>query len=237
MVPKSGTDQFWGCQDIFRSLPEDHRSALVRAAEPVPFVRRQYLCREEDPQGGLWIIGSGYVLQTRAVPAKGEATVGLAGPGQLFGLLSMEGNRLRGLDTRGITSGLALRIPRQTVADLKSASPEFAALVSQHALKRLDSAYEALSEMSYERVEQRILAALLRVAEDYGSFVDDRVWVGVPLTRQEVADLAQTTVETVIRTLRKWEHSGCLTTVERQITLSKLSCLRSSVLAPKDALQ
>jgi len=62
-----------------------------------------------------------------------------------------------------------------------------------------------IEELSSGRVEQRLAALLLRLSSQFGVDRDDGTWVPIPLSRKDMANLCGTTVETAIRTARRFE--------------------------------
>jgi CRP-like cAMP-binding protein len=59
-------------------------------------------------------------------------------------------------------------------------------------------------------VEARLAAALLRLAKREGAHGDKGVTLPFHLTRQSLADMTGTTVETAIRILGRWIRDGVL---------------------------
>jgi len=67
-----------------------------------------------------------------------------------------------------------------------------------------------IRELSTERVERRIVRALLRVAQQAGRKVDQGVNIDLALTRQDLAEMAGTTIYTVSRTLTKLQSEDLI---------------------------
>lgn len=66
------------------------------------------------------------------------------------------------------------------------------------------------SALTSERVEKRIARTLLKLASQSGKKVDEGVLIGIPLSRQDVAEMTGTTLFTVSRTLKEWEREDIL---------------------------
>ena len=64
---------------------------------------------------------------------------------------------------------------------------------------------DRIRELSTARVERRIARVLLRLASHGGQKTDQGISIGLKLTRQDIAEMAGTTLFTVSRTLSKWE--------------------------------
>jgi CRP-like cAMP-binding protein len=63
-------------------------------------------------------------------------------------------------------------------------------------------------EMSTQQVEQRVAYALLRLAKQSGRKVEHGVEIDFPISRQDIAQMAGTTLHTVSRILSGWEQRG-----------------------------
>jgi CRP-like cAMP-binding protein len=77
---------------------------------------------------------------------------------------------------------------------------------------------EQKSCMIYEPAEQRLAQALMGLMKKFGAIV--------PLTRQELAEIAGTTHETAIRTLSRLAKDGIIRSSRGQLTILKADRLR-----------
>jgi CRP-like cAMP-binding protein len=86
----------------------------------------------------------------------------------------------------------------------------------------LQRAHETIRSMAVEKVERRVARVLLRLASASGERLDGgAVRITVPLSRQDIADMAGTVIETAIRTLSKFQKQGLVETREGHIVLLK----------------
>ena len=93
--------------------------------------------------------------------------------------------------------------------------------------RRLRGATDLICSLAVDRAEQRIARALLSLAANSGQFSDDGVTIEMPLTRQDVADMTGTTVETAIRTMSKFRQQGLIRAQRRRVVLADLERLQS----------
>lgn len=227
-------EETWLGTGPFCSLPMEQKKLLRAHAQTLDFARKQVLYAEDAAREYMWVIQAGFIQQTRRFGAEDQITVAVLGPGQIAGLLGFWTDSTFLLSARGLTSGRAIGVPMQLAFQLCRESPKFADIISRQAFARLAQAYESITEAGYDRVEQRILAVLLSIGAQYGSLAKNELRLDIPLTRQDIANLAHTTVETTIRTLRAWEKRGWMTTNERRIRLQQLDALKASILPAYD---
>jgi CRP/FNR family transcriptional regulator len=91
---------------------------------------------------------------------------------------------------------------------------EFFALLEQHPslvrglllglTQRLVELTNRLTEMTGGRVEARFARLFLKLADNVGRASADGTMIPMPLSRQELADLTGTTIETCIRIMSRW---------------------------------
>jgi len=84
---------------------------------------------------------------------------------------------------------------------------------------RLREAQEMIKSMAVERVERRIARILLKLAATTGSSSEEGIVIELPLTRQDIAEMAGTTVETAIRTMSKFRKKGLVQTKRGRVTI------------------
>ena len=79
---------------------------------------------------------------------------------------------------------------------------------------------ERYRELVTEKVEQRIARVLLRLAGQSGKRVEAGVLIELPFSRQDLAEMAGTTLYTVSRILSAWEKQGLITSGRERVTLT-----------------
>ena len=85
--------------------------------------------------------------------------------------------------------------------------------------ERMKSSHESLKNIALERVEARIAALLLKLASKIGKETGNGTLIDMRLTKQDVADMVGTTVETSIRTFSKFKKQGFLIDSDGKIIL------------------
>jgi CRP-like cAMP-binding protein len=68
------------------------------------------------------------------------------------------------------------------------------------------SLQQRYQELLTEKVEQRVAQALIRLTEQLGQPVPNGILIDLPLSREELAEIAGTTLYSVSRILSKWEE-------------------------------
>jgi CRP/FNR family transcriptional regulator len=119
-----------------------------------------------------------------------------------------------------------LQIPADAVAALAERHPS---VVRQLALvigRRLRSAHDSVTSLAVDPVEARLAAALLRLAAREGKADAQGARLAFHLTRQSLADMTGTTVETAIRIMSRWQRDGLVRDEAGRLVLLDLDALQ-----------
>ena len=84
---------------------------------------------------------------------------------------------------------------------------------------RLREAEARLRDLQTERVERRIARTLVRLASQAGIRTERGIELALPLSRQDLAELAGTTLSTASRTLSGWDSRGIVASGRERITI------------------
>jgi CRP-like cAMP-binding protein len=82
-----------------------------------------------------------------------------------------------------------------------------------------------LMELATERVQRRVARTLLRLAEQTGKNGRDGLLIDLPLSRQEIAEMAGTTLYTVSRILRQWQREGVIHAGRERVVIGNAHAL------------
>jgi CRP/FNR family transcriptional regulator len=93
--------------------------------------------------------------------------------------------------------------------------------------RRLRQAHDSVKSLSVDPVEARLAAALLRLAEREGTRSTRGLTLPFHLTRQSLADMTGTTVETTIRIVSRWLKDGLLADDGARLRVVDVEALRA----------
>lgn len=177
------------------------------------------------------VVGTGFIKMTRTTPQGAEVAVELLGPGQCFGLLAALEGRSYPLSASAVTDCWYLKVPSRAFLQIYNANIQLRDQMLRTLAPRLRKAHDMMARMSTGKVEQRVAAVLLILGESYGRVGKlGGVRLSVPLTRQDISEMAGTTVETCIRVMSKWQKLGIVTTENQVITIRQPDTLSAALL-------
>lgn len=207
----------------FRELPEVDLRAVDRETRTVQVRRGQVLFCEGDPADAVWAVCEGKVHIIKSGPEGREIVLEVIAPGELFGAVVAIQDRPYPASAIAADDGSVWRFPASLGRDLCRRHPSLRDAILAEVAARLRSAHERLRSVALERVEQRLARAVLALAKKIG--VDDHGNTALDVTRQELADMTGTTVETALRVTSRWQSAGVIASSRRHIHLLDLERL------------
>jgi len=112
-----------------------------------------------------------------------------------------------------------MRISRQNLLKIMEEYPILKLEIVRYFSDKLRDAHEMLKNIATERVEKRIASLLFKLSEKVGVDDDGYRKIDFPLTRQEIAEMVGTTVETCIRTISKFQKKGMVKSSAGRISI------------------
>lgn len=166
-----------------------------------------YLFFEGDPPERLTILLKGRIKLNRTSEGK-DIILRLVEPGDWFGGVAAFGRRAHPYSAQTLAPSVVMEIRGDDFAGLMARYPAVAQQVIEELVEQLTEAHEMMRRLALEPVEPRLAYTLLQLAARDGSPRANGVALTNPLTRQNLAELAGTTVETTIRVISKWKRAG-----------------------------
>lgn len=216
---------------VFRGLaPEDQRR-LAELATLRDFQRGDFVWREGDPAEFLTIIVRGRVKIVRHAE-QGDVILELFGEGEPMGAIAVYNYMPYPASAVCLEPVTLLMLPRRDYFELLDRNPGFARAVIRELTRLTVALTRKVEEMRGQRVEVRIAQLFLGLAERMGREAKDGIEIPLKLSRQEVADLVGTTVESAIRVLSRWGREGVLITGRGRFVIPSRDRLREVAEAP-----
>jgi CRP-like cAMP-binding protein len=207
---------------LFAPLPKDERAALGQQMIRRRHDKDDYVFFEGDPADWLVFVADGRVKMIKHSESGRETILATFGPGQIVGEVGVLVGELYPATAQALEPAVTLSLRRSAYVDLVRSHPELAWALIVELGHRLQRAQEIIRSLAVEKVERRVARVLLRLASASGERLEGgAVRITVPLSRQDIADMAGTVIETAIRTLSRFQRQGLIETTEGRIVLLK----------------
>jgi CRP-like cAMP-binding protein len=170
----------------------------------------QVVFYQGDPCDRFWLLNSGQVKIVYHDTDGREIILEIISPGEAFGgtvmffpthpatAIAMEDSTLVSFSADAYTKFLLQR-PATTLKLLHMLGTRHLAMIN-------------MQTMAGERVERRMAHILLKLSLRIGQDTPDGKMITISLSRQDLADMACTTLETSIRTISRFQKAGLITT-------------------------
>ena len=165
------------------------------------------------PATSLHLVLQGRLKVVQANPAGEQVVLRFVGPGEPAGVLALLGpDQTYPAGVVATTDAVLLSWEGPAARGLAQRHPVLVANALRAMSGRTREAHARLQELGSQRVERRLALMLLRLVRQAG--VEEPAGGGVridfPLGRQDLAEMAGTTLATASRILSAWEAQGIL---------------------------
>jgi CRP-like cAMP-binding protein len=178
-----------------------------------------YIFMECDSPRNLYVVSSGEVKLLKQTEDGRETIVEMAYEGEIFGEEAIFDGQPYPMTAQALSDAELLSISRSDFFSFLRDNPDLALEIITELGERLREAQNTIRALAMERVEWRIARILLILSRKAGVVGEDGVSINLPLTRQDIADMAATTVETTIRVLSNFKKMGLVDTEKGKIIL------------------
>ncbi|MFZ5959073.1 fumarate/nitrate reduction transcriptional regulator Fnr [Pseudomonas knackmussii] len=182
-----------------------------------PLHKGEYLFRADDPMQHVYAVRSG-AIKTYLLDANGEEQVtGFILPGEMLGLDAIGAERFRGYAT-ALETSLVCAIGLDQLEELSGRIPGLRHQLLHILSQGIHVEHEHIRH-SRERAEQRLATFLLGLSTRYHQRgLSPDVFV-LPMTRAEIGNYLDLTVETVSRLFTRYAQAGLIECHGREVRL------------------
>ncbi len=211
---------------MFRNLPPGERRQIEGIAALRELAKGETIWTAGDPADTLTLIVRGRVKIVRH-GGGGDVILEIFGPGEPVGAVAVYNRMPYPASAVAIEPTTLLTLPARDYFDLLERHPQLAHLLIGELTRLYMSLSRKVEEMRGQRVEARIAQLFLSLAERMGRASDEGVVIPMGLSRQEVAEMIGTTVESSIRVLSRWNRERVLITGAGRFVVPSLDALRA----------
>lgn len=212
---------------IFSALNTTELKELAPYLISTSVRKKDVIFSEGDSSEWFYIVTEGKVKITKLSQDGKEIILELIHPTDFFGGLAVirgfpyPANAIAMEDTK------LLKISRSSLMRILDRFPNLMYCMAQQVGDRMKESHETLKNIALERVEARIASLLLKLADKTGIKTAGGVIIDMKLTKQDIAEMVGTTVETSIRTMSKLKKMGIVAESEGKIVIKNLEKLKA----------
>ena len=194
---------------LFEGVPQEDVDRVIDMARKRSFRRGEVVFHEGDPADTLHLIRSGRFAVRATTQYSDSAILAVLGPGDIFGELALlTAGAPRSATVVALEAAETLSVHELDFGRLRRQHPGTSDVLIAILSAQVRRLSRHLVEALYLPVDTRVRRRLLELAEQYRE--GDAAEVTVPLTQEDLAELAGTSRATVNRVLREEEERGTL---------------------------
>jgi len=205
--------------DLFKNLSDEELKELEPYLAATTYKKKDAIFSEGDAPEWFYIVSTGKVKVTRISHDGKELILEIISPHDIFGGVAVLRNFPYPANAVAMEDSEILKISRKNLMRLVDRFPNLMFCIALQLGDRMKSSHDTLKNIALERVEARIAALLLKLANKVGVETDEGLMIDMRLTKQDVADMVGTTVETSIRTFSKFKKQGLVMDADGKIII------------------
>ncbi|ODT19004.1 MAG: Crp/Fnr family transcriptional regulator [Kaistia sp. SCN 65-12] len=201
----------------FARLSEIEITEVLQSAVPRRYPAGSVVFEQGAAALHFSVLLNGRLRVTQVTPTGEQVVVRIVNPGDIFGIArALRLHTYPGTAT-AVVESLALSWPMEQWEPLVERYPSFAASAIRVIGERLLEAQSRIREISTEVVERRVGHTVLRLVQQSGVREAEGIRIDFPISKQDLAEMAGTTLHTVSRILTAWEHAGLVDTGRQKL--------------------
>ena len=197
---------------LFSRLSSEDRRKVAEVSVVRRYEKSDRVFSEGDPSDLLFTILSGRVKVVKAIPSGKELILEILGPGDPLGAIAAYEARPYPASAIALEEATCLASKRGAFMALLETCPSLVRGMLGGFSLRVVELTKRLGEITGSRVEARFAQIFLKLGDRLGQPRGSGVFVPLALSRQDLADLAGTTMETSIRIMSRWGKEGVVAT-------------------------
>ncbi|HYM61840.1 MAG TPA: Crp/Fnr family transcriptional regulator [Thermoanaerobaculia bacterium] len=210
---------------LLASLKKEDRDALAPLCRLRGYERGETIFREGDPADRIHFVHIGRVKIVKSAGGR-DVILEILGPGEPVGAVAVFERRPFPASAVAIEPSGVLSIPERELFDLLERRPEMVRQLLAGLTYRLMMLNKRLADMTGS-VEHRAARLFLTLADRVGLPRAAGVFIPLTLSRQEIADLIGTTLESAIRLMSRWQKEQLLLTEKSGFLVPNIDALRA----------
>lgn len=204
---------------FFSNLPENALLAALDAAAMLSVQPGEFIFFQDDPADHVYALTEGRIKLTQMAPDGQQVIMRVATPWMLIAATGMVAGAVYPVTAEAAEASRLLRWNQAEMLGLIARYPDLALNALRVLAEHVRELQDRYRELATERVERRLARTILRLANQTGRKTSEGVLLDLPLTRQDLAEMAGTTLFTVSRILTRWEAKGLILSGRERIVI------------------
>jgi CRP/FNR family transcriptional regulator len=211
---------------FFSSVSEATQKEVSRLFAEEKYQRDDYIFFEGDTPEWLHIVREGKVKLVKHSDSGKDVILHIFAPGDMFGEFALFDRKPYPTSAQAMEPSAILKLSRKEFLLFFGRHPFVATEMIMELGRQLQEAHATIKSLAVDRVEQRIANILVKLAGKLGNPEGAGIVLNLALTRQDLADMGGTTVETTIRVMSRFTKKKIIKPANGKILILDLQALQ-----------
>jgi len=222
MLPESITEKFIFKSDaVFANLPNNIKELFLEQMQIREYKKGQNLFTEGTYPAGIYFIKKGKVKKYKSLNGGKEQIIYVCCEGELLGYASLMGEETYPDSATSLTKAVVGFLPKDKLQKLIEEHDEISKMLIKNLSHEFGVLINFIAAFTQKPVRERVALTLLILWEKFRDDLNEFDQVQILLTREDLANMVGTAVETLVRVLHEFKKEEIITTSGRAIRLLK----------------
>lgn len=204
---------------VFKKLAPQDLHTIAQNAVVKRYGKGDVIFEQASPADAFYTIASGRVKIFKMLPTGKDMILEVFGKGDPLGAVAAYDGRPFPASAVALEDTVCIVIPRPVFFRLLEQHPSLVRGLMLGLTIRLVELTNRLAELSGSRIEPRFARLFLKLAGEMGRQERGGTFIPLALSRQELADMTGTTIETAIRIMSRWGKDEIVRTEKDGFTI------------------
>ncbi|WKW46828.1 Crp/Fnr family transcriptional regulator [Myroides sp. JBRI-B21084] len=208
-----------------KALTKNELIHLSHCKDSISVKKGDVIFNEGDHVNGVYCIKSGACKLVRMASSGKDSILKLITKGEILGQTAILTQEKSTLSAIAVEDMQICFIPKSEILNLIDTNKKFSLQVTQDVCQNLNYATDFALNNTTKSVKERLAHALISILESGG--VDEKGYLNLQLSREEIASMVGTATESCIRLLAEFKKLGIIDLQAKKIKILKLNDLKT----------
>ncbi len=206
---------------VFSGLPEIIKEEFLEQVVFRQYRKGQNLFTEGTYPAGIFLVKKGKVKKYKMMSAGKEQIIYVCCEGELLGYAALLSEEAYTHSASSLTDSVIGFLSKEKLIRLLDRHAEISKMLLKNLSHEFGVLVNFIASFSQKSVRERVALILLILREKFSDHKGGTEGVQIVLTREEIANMVGTAVETLVRVLHDFRKEGIISTNGRAIQILK----------------
>jgi CRP/FNR family transcriptional regulator len=203
---------------LFKNLSDKDLKTIEEKLVLRNFRNKENILREGNDNANLFIIRTG-VVRVDTYSNNKRQTLSFLKEGDFFGEIAVFTGDITSANVVSVVNSEIYTLKKEDLEELVTEIPGLAKNFIQYLAIRVRTADKVIYDYAFKMLESRVASKLLNLMMMFKGKDEEKTFINLPITHQDLADYVGTSRETVTKILAKFRDRGIIEVQTKKITI------------------